>query len=95
MRNDKTLKFNNNLYRCDCTLSIKQLHEQIVEWRPPGRRRRRRRRRRKGRSRNSWMQEVTTRMRDMEWVDREEWRIKIKLYALKDVQTSLLSRLHK
>ena len=45
----------------------------ILEWCPPGRKRR------KGRRRNSWMQEVTTGMREkgidsMEWVEREEWR---------------------
>ena len=49
----------------------------------------------KGRPRNSWMQEVTTGMREkgiknMEWIDREEWRRKIKLWAQKDVQTSVL-----
>ena len=43
-----------------------------------------RRRRRKGRPRNSWMLEIRTGMRkkglnNMEWVDREEWRRKIKL----------------
>jgi hypothetical protein len=43
-----------------------------------------RRRRRKGKSRNSWIQEVTTGMREkginnMEWIDREDWRRKIKL----------------
>ena len=48
-----------------------------LEWCPAGRRR-------KERSRNSWMQEVTTRMRergigDLEWVDREGWRKKINL----------------
>ena len=46
----------------------------IVGWCPPGRRR--------GRSRNSWMQEVTTIMRekglnDMELIDRENWGRKI------------------
>ena len=40
--------------------------------------------RRKGRPRNSWMQEVTTGIREkginnMEWIDREEWRRKVKL----------------
>ena len=44
---------------------------------PPGRRR-------KGRTWNSWTQEVTTGMKergigDLEWVDREEWRKKINL----------------
>ena len=37
----------------------------------------------KKRPRNSWMQEVTTGMiekiKKLEWVDREEWRRKIKL----------------
>ena len=50
--------------------------EQILEWCPPGRR--------KERSRNSWMHEVTTVIREkginnMEWIDREEWKIGIKL----------------
>ena len=41
-------------------------------------------RRRKGRPRNSWMQEVTNGMREkgiknVEWIDREEWRREIKL----------------
>ena len=45
-----------------------RLPRRILEWCTPGRRRR-------GRIRNSWMQEVTTRMRergigDLEWVDR-------------------------
>ena len=49
-----------------------RLPRKILEWCPPGRRRRR-----KGRPQNSWMQEVTTGMREkginnMEWVDREE-----------------------
>jgi hypothetical protein len=39
---------------------------------PPGRRR-------KGRSRNSWMQVVTARIGDLEWVDRGRWRKKINL----------------
>ena len=47
----------------------RRLPRRILEWCPPGRRR-------KGRPRNSWMQEVTTGMRewgicDWEWVDRE------------------------
>ena len=47
-----------------------RLPRRILELCPPGRRR-------KGRPRNSWMQEVTTRMRergigDLEWVDREK-----------------------
>jgi hypothetical protein len=51
--------------------------ERVLEWCPLGRRR-------KGRPRNSWMQEVTTGMRerkigDLEWVDREGWRMKINL----------------
>ena len=51
------------------------LPRRISEWCPPGRRR-------NGRPRNSWMQEVTTGMRergigDLEWNDREAWRKKI------------------
>jgi hypothetical protein len=62
------------------------LPRRTLEWCPPGRRR-------KGRSRNAWMQEVTTGMKergigDLEWVDREGWRKKINLpYAQKDVKT--------
>ena len=45
-----------------------------IEWCPPGRRK-------KGRPRNSWMQEVTTGMREkgintMEWIYRAGWKIK-------------------
>ena len=54
-------------------------------------------RRRKGKSRNSWMQEVTTGMRErginnLEWVNREGWRrkIKFKILAQKDVKTLIL-----
>ena len=59
-------------------MNEKILPRQILEWCPPGRRKI------KGRSRNSWMQEVTTGMREkgtnnIEFVDREEWRRKIKL----------------
>ena len=48
------------------------------EWCSPGRR--------KGKPRNSWMQRVTTGMREkvinnMEWDDREEWK-KIKIKTL-------------
>ena len=32
----------------------------------------------KEKTRNSWMQEVTTRMREKEWIDRKRWRRKIK-----------------
>ena len=54
-------------------LNKERLPRKILKWCLP-------RRTRKGRPRNSWMQEVTTEMRsDMEWVDREEWRRKIKL----------------
>ena len=54
-----------------------RLPRKILEWCPLGKRR-------KGRPRKSWMQGVTTGMREkginnMEWVDREEWRRKIKL----------------
>ena len=50
-----------------------RLPRKIFEWCPPGRRR-------KGRPQNSWMLEITTGMgqkeiNNMEWVDREEWRI--------------------
>ena len=53
------------------------LPRRILEWCPPGRQR-------KEKPRNSWMQEVTTGMRergicDLEWVDREGWRKKINL----------------
>ena len=53
------------------------LPPRILEWCPPGRRR-------KGRLGNSWMQEVTTGMRergigDLEWVGREGWRKEINL----------------
>ena len=57
-----------------------------MEWCPPVRR--------KGRPRNSWMQEVTTGMREkgvnsMEWINREGCRRKIKLkqQAQKDTKT--------
>ena len=45
---------------------------------------------RKGRPRNSWIQEVTTAMREKginnkEWFEREVWRWKIKLEAQKYV----------
>ena len=41
------------------------------------------------------MKEVITRMRDkginnMEWIEREEWRRKIKFQAQKEVKTSVL-----
>ena len=53
------------------------LPRNILEWCPPERRR-------KGKPHNSWMQEVTTGMREkginnMEWAGGEEWRRKIKL----------------
>ena len=53
-----------------------RLPRKNLKWCPPGRR--------KGRTRNSWLKEVTTGMRqkginNMEWVDRGEWRRKIKL----------------
>jgi hypothetical protein len=58
-------------------MNEERLPQKIVEWCPPGRRR-------EGRSRNSWMQEVTTGMREkginnLESVNRERWRRKIKL----------------
>ena len=54
-----------------------RLPRRILERCPSGRRR-------KGRPRNSWMQEVTTGLRErgiggLEWVDREEWRKKMNL----------------
>ena len=54
----------------------------ILEWFPPGR------------PRNSWMQEVTTGMReggivDLEWVDREGWRKKINLPQAQKTSKSL------
>ena len=54
-----------------------RLPRKILEWCPP-------KIKIKGRPRNSWMQEVTTGIKEkgiinMEWVDREEWRRKIKL----------------
>ena len=54
-----------------------RLPRRILEWCPPGRQRKRT-------PRNSWMQEVTTGMRewgisDLEWVDREGWKRKINL----------------
>ena len=56
---------------------VRSRAKKILEWCPAGRRR-------KGRSQNSWMQKVTTGMRkkginNMQWIDREEWRRKIKL----------------
>ena len=53
-----------------------RLPRKKLEWCPPGRPR-------NGKPRNSWMQEVTTGMRekgivDLEWVDREGWRKKKK-----------------
>ena len=41
------------------------------------------------------MHKVTTGMREKgtnnnEWIDKEEWRRKIKLYVQKDVETSIL-----
>ena len=53
------------------TMNQERLPRRILEWCPPRRRR------------NSWMQEVTTGMRergigDLKWVDREGWRKKIK-----------------
>ena len=58
-------------------MNEERLHRKTLEWCPPGRRI-------KGSSRNSWMREVKTGMREkginsVELIDREEWRIKIKL----------------
>ena len=54
-----------------------RLPRKMLEWCPLGRRR-------KGRPGNSWMQKVAIEMREkginsMKWIDREEWRRKIKL----------------
>ena len=69
-----------------------RLPRNILQWCPP---RRRRRRRRKGRPLNSWVQEVIPGMgekgiNNMEWIDREEWKRKINLETLNDVETSVL-----
>ena len=60
-------------------MNEERLSRKILEWCPP-----RRRRRRKGTPRNSWIQEVTSgmswkRINNMELIDKEEWRRKIKL----------------
>ena len=67
-----------NWYGHKQRMNKERLPRKILEWCLPGRRRR------KGRPRNSWMQEVTTGMRerkigDLEWVDREVRRKKINL----------------
>ena len=54
-----------------------KLRRRTLEWCPPGRRR-------KGKPRDSWMQELTTGIRergvgDLEWVDREGWKKKLNL----------------
>ena len=57
-------------------MNEERLPQRILEWHRPGSRS-------KERPWNSWMQEVTSRMKkmgnNMEWIDREEWRRKIKL----------------
>ena len=53
-------------------MNEERLPQQILEWCPPIRRRRRRR---KGRPRNSWMQEVTTRMREKGIKDWKWWDV--------------------
>ena len=66
-----------------------RLPRRILELCPLGRRK-------KGRPRISWMQEVTTGMRergigDMEWIDRKGWRKKINLPKVQiDVKTSTI-----
>ena len=62
---------------CEERTNEERLPQRFLEYCPPGRRR-------KGKPRNSRKQEVTTGVREkridnMEWVDREEWRRKIKL----------------
>ena len=54
-------------------MNEERLPRQILEWCLPGKRI-------KGRPRNSWMQEVTTGIREkginnMEWIEREEWNL--------------------
>ena len=70
-------------------MNEERLTQNILEWCPPGRRRII-----KGRPRNSWIQKITTGMREkeinMEWIDRGEWRRKIKLKAQKDVKTLII-----
>ena len=56
-------------------MNVEGLPRRILEWCPPGGRK-------KGRPKHSWMEEVTTRMREggigeLEWVDRGWWRKKI------------------
>jgi hypothetical protein len=58
-------------------MNEERLHQKKLECCPSGRRRTRK-------PRNSMLQEVTTGMREkginkMEWIDREEWRKKLKL----------------
>ena len=58
-------------------MNEERLPRKILEWYPPGRRR-------KERPRNSWLQELKPGMREkginsMEWIDKQEWRIRIKL----------------
>ena len=70
-----------------------RLPQKMLEWCPPGRKRRRRRRRR--RPQNSWLKEVITGMREtgnnsMEWIEKKEWRRKIKLLACKDEKILIL-----
>ena len=71
----KQLNWNDHVQKMD----EERLPRKILEWYPPGRLR-------KGRTRNSWMQEVTVVMRErergigyLEWVDRKGWRKKINL----------------
>jgi hypothetical protein len=67
----KTFKITIHAQRMD----QERLPRRILEWFPL-------RRRRQGRPRNSWIQEVTTGMRerridDLGWIGREGWRMKI------------------
>ena len=59
-----------------------RLPRKILEWCPSGRRR-------KGRPLNSWMEQVTIKLiekgiNNLGWIDREEWRRKIKLEVQKE-----------
>ena len=69
----KQLNWYDHVHRMD----QERLPRRILEWCPRGRLI-------MGRPRNSWMQKVTTGMKergigDLEWVDREGWRNKINL----------------
>ena len=68
-------------------MNEERLPHKIMEWCPPVRRK-------KGIPRNSWIHDLPSvrgkRINNMEWVNKEEWRRKIKLLAEKDVKTLIL-----